>query len=50
LTIATATADPSKPNTSETVVEVGNPKVLNRSSKITLVNMTVRKIIIISWK
>lgn len=36
------TAAPSRPNTSETVVDVGMPSVLNRSSRITFVNITAR--------
>ena len=46
----TATAAPSSPKTRETVVEVGSPKVLNRSSSITLANITPRKSIITSRK
>ncbi len=47
---ATATAAPSSSNTSETVVEVGSPKVLNRSSRITSVSITARNRIIIAGK
>ena len=45
---ATAIAAPSRPNTSDTVVDVGSPKVLNRSSNITLANITPRNSIMIS--
>ena len=34
----------------ETVVEVGRPNVLKTSSRITSVNMTARKINMMSWK
>lgn len=34
----------------ETVVEVGRPNVLKTSSSITSVNMTARKINMMSWK
>ena len=37
LTTETATAAPNNSNTIDTVVEVGNPKVLNKSSKISIV-------------
>src|SRR5690606_30858236 len=47
-TSATATAAPNNSKTRETVVDVGNPKVLNRSSSIMSVSITARKSIIIS--
>jgi len=47
---AIPTAAPSMPNTNETVVEVGRPKVLKKSSRSTSVNMTARKRMIISEK
>ena len=50
LNSATATAAPSNSNTSDTVVEVGRPKVLNKSSRITSVSITARKRIITPWK
>jgi len=39
-----ATAAPNSSKTMETVVEVGKPKVLNKSSKMTSVSMTAKKI------
>ncbi len=39
---------PSRSNTSETVVEVGMPRVLNISSTTTSATITARKIVIIS--
>jgi hypothetical protein len=44
----TATAEPNNSNTKETVVEVGKPKVLKTSSKITSVIMTAKNNIMIS--
>ena len=41
-------APPSNSNTSETVVEVGIPKVLNTSRMMTSVTMTARKSVITS--
>ena len=46
----TPTAAPSKPNTSETVVEVGIPSVLKRSNRMTLVSITARNSIMTSAK
>jgi len=46
----TATAEPSNSNTRETVVEVGKPKVLNTSSRITSVIITAKNNIITSGK
>ena len=46
----TATADPRSSKTMETVVEVGRPKVLNKSSKTTSVIITAIQIIMISEK
>lgn len=34
----------------ETVVDVGRPKVLNTSKRITSVNITAKKISMMSWK
>jgi len=48
--IETATAAPGNQKTIETVVDVGIPKVLKRSSRITSVIITARKMIIISLK
>ena len=45
-----ATAAPSNSKTIETVVEVGNPNVLNASRRMTSVIMTARKMIMISEK
>ena len=45
LRIETATAAPSSSKTIDTVVDVGRPKVLNRSSRMTSVNMTARKMV-----
>ncbi len=47
---ATPTAAPSSSNTIETVVDVGIPKALKRSSSITSVIITARKITITSRK
>ena len=47
---ATATAAPSSSNTIDTVVEVGIPKVLKRSSKMMSVSITARKMTMISSK
>ena len=46
----TATAAPSNSNTIDTVVEVGNPKVLKKSNNNMSVIITAIKIIIISEK
>ena len=43
-------APPNNSNTSETVVEVGIPNVLNTSSTMTSVTMTARKSVITSSK
>ena len=43
-------AEPSKAKMSETVVEVGRPRVLKISSRMTLATITARKRIITSWK
>ena len=40
---------PRSSNTSETVVEVGRPRVLNMSRMITSVTITARKMVITSW-
>ena len=40
---------PRSSNTSDTVVEVGSPSVLNMSSTMTSVTMTARKMVITSW-
>jgi len=50
LRIEIPTAAPSNSKTIETVVDVGNPKVLKRSSRITSVIITARKINMISSK
>lgn len=50
LIMETPTAAPSSSKIMDTVVEVGSPKVLNRSSNTTSVIMTARKMIMISWK
>ena len=47
---ATTTAAPSNSNTRDTVVEVGKPKVLNKSSRMTSVSITARNNIITPWK
>ena len=41
---------PNNSNTRDTVVEVGMPKVLKRSSRMTSVSITARKRIMMSWK
>ena len=46
--MATAVAAPSSSKTIDTVVDVGRPKVLNRSSSRTSASMTARKITITS--
>ena len=43
-------AEPKREKTSETVVEVGSPKVLKMSSRMTLATMTARKSSITSLK
>ena len=48
LTVATAIADPRRPKTSDTVVDVGRPNVLKRSRRMTLANITPRNSIITS--
>ena len=40
-----ATAAPKSSNTIETVVEVGRPKVLNRSKRITSVIITAKNMV-----
>ena len=47
---AAATAAPSSPKTIDTVVEVGSPSVLKRSSSSTLPSIMPRKSIITSGK
>ena len=47
---ATNTAAPNSSKISDTVVDVGKPKVLNTSNIITSQIITARKIIITSWK
>ena len=49
-TMDTATDAPSSSNKMENVVDVGIPKVLNMSSRITSVIITARKMIIISCR
>jgi hypothetical protein len=49
-TEATATAEPNSSKTSETVVEVGRPKVLKRSRRIMSVSITAINMIMISEK
>lgn len=46
----TATAAPNSSNTNDTVVEVGKPKVLNRSKSTTSVSITVKKSIMMVGK
>ena len=48
LTIANPNVAPSNSKTSETVVEVGNPKVLKTSNKITSVSIVATMIHIIA--
>ncbi len=48
--MAMATAAPNSSNTMETVVDVGMPKVLKKSSNSTSVTMTAMKMIMISSK
>ena len=48
LIAARTNVPPSNSNTSETVVEVGMPSVLNMSSTITSVTITARKTVITS--
>ncbi len=47
--VASMTVPPNSSKTSDTVVEVGMPSVLNTSSTITSVTMTARKTVITSW-
>ena len=50
LIIAKAKVPPNNSKTIDTVVEVGNPKKLKVSSRITSTAMTARQIHMISWK
>ena len=50
LKIETAIADPNKQKINDTVVEVGRPHVLYRSSRMVFANITPRYNIITSWK
>ena len=50
LTIARANAPPNNSKTIDTVVEVGSPRVLKVSRRITSIAMTARQIHMISWK
>ena len=45
---ATAMAAPSNSHTNETVVDVGNPSVLNKSKRMTSVSITAKKRIMMS--
>ena len=49
LKMASAIAEPSRPNTIDTVVEVGSPSELKMSSRITLPSIIPRNRNIISW-
>ena len=50
LYMAIPIAEPSKAKISATVVEVGRPRVLNISNKITFATITAMKSTISSWK
>ena len=48
--VAMVNVPPNSSNTSDTVVEVGMPIVLNTSRTMTSVTITARKIVITCWK